>query len=76
MTFSWIIAKQRAITIKVQRAKQSAKNSDNIDFTLEHPDESRDANQNQYTKLIKRVTLEMDKRQKLSQQRRDKLLGN
>ena len=74
MTFSWTQAKADAIKIKIRRNKTLAR-TQNPDFKLKHPDESRDANTGNYTKLIIRVKKETETVQALALTRREKLHG-
>lgn len=74
LSFSWANQLQRAIDKKVYRAKTQAK-AQHPDFKLIHPDESRDANNNNYAKLITRITKEIKEKQELAMGRRNKIAG-
>jgi hypothetical protein len=71
MTFSWRKSMEQTIQDKITRAKIQAK-AGHPDFKMDHPDECRDANQNNYTKLTKRITDDIKTKQKLQQQREEK----
>lgn len=60
--------------LKINRAKHMAKTKCNPDFNLKHADETRDGNQNNFTKLIIRVKDEF-KAHQLKVQRRSEKLG-
>lgn len=70
MTFSRKRDLERALKIKIRRNKQLAKQSK--DHAIRFPDESREAEQKNYTKLIKRVTEEHTKHVEMITARRKK----
>lgn len=53
---------QDALETKIRRAKTMAK-AQKPTYKLKYPDETRDANQGNYTKLINRVTKEVNEKQ-------------
>lgn len=57
MAFSRKETKLKALEIKIRRAKNQAR-SQKPYHKLKHADECRDANRNNYTMLIKRITKE------------------
>ena len=69
--FSWSQSLIDVQNKKIARAKIQAK-AQHPDFKLAHPDESRDANNNQFTKLAKRVKDEVLLLQKQSKDRMEK----
>lgn len=76
MTFSWPAQKQKALKLKLRRAKTLAVTAKNDDFNIRYPDEVRDATRKDFTKQITRITQEVEKYQKLAMDRRKKLAGN
>ncbi len=75
MVFSWTNAKKNAIDTKVRRAKTMATVGQNSDFKLQHPDWVRDAQQKNFTALVKKVTEQTKKKQDEHAARRLKLVG-
>jgi uncharacterized protein YbjQ (UPF0145 family) len=74
MGYSLQFAKDRALKEKIVREKHLAKNPTvEPDYSLAHPDEVRDAQQGNYTKLEKRLKEEHQKHLEKLQQRREKL---
>ncbi len=71
--FSREKSKQRAIEIKIRRAKQMAKS--NPSYKLKHVAEARDADKGQYTLLVKRITEETKEKQLRNEKFRSKLHG-
>ncbi len=74
MSFSWKEFKQKAIEIKLYRAKNQAKGQ-SPDYKLKHPDEARDASQGKFTLLEARVKRQMLKKQETAMNRRLKRIG-
>ncbi len=80
MGFSWKENKKRTLAKKIQRAilmcktanNPSNEGSANVDFITAHPDEVRDSSQKNYTKLIKRITEQYNKNEKIRQNREEK----
>ncbi len=79
MPFSWSKAKSRAKVVKINKEMRCARGGANYnpDFALAHPDEVREAQQKPglYTKLVNRVTKEVNAKQDLAMQRRLKTIG-
>lgn len=71
--YSTELAIQRGLAIKLRRAHIMAKNGGNSDFNTNHPDEKRDAQNKNYTKLDIRIKKEFDLAQKRNTDRRTKL---
>lgn len=76
MTFSWKVAKAKAVINAINRNKTMAKTSINPEFKLKHPDWCRDAQSKNYIQLVKVVTEEITKRQKETEVRDKKIAGN
>lgn len=68
--FSWDKARQSFLKKEIEREMLSAKRG--TEHKLKHPDEVRDAQQGNYTKLKVRVTKEVTDYQQLAIQRRNK----
>ncbi len=75
MAYSHVQFKENAIIVKIRRAKTMANAGNNPDFKLQHPDWVRDAQNKNYTSLIKKVTDDTKKRQEIYIRRRLKLVG-
>lgn len=75
MTFSRKADRARALDIKIRRAKTMAKSAKNKDFAIQYPDEVREAQQKNFTKLTKRVTEDYAKFTKNVTDRRNKFAG-
>jgi len=74
MAFSWKQAILNADNNLMRQAKIQAKKGTN-ETKLKHPDEVRDANQGNYTKLTIRIKNELETKRRIVNERR-KLLGN
>ncbi len=71
--FSRILTKQKAIDTKIRRAHTMAKSRCNTDFNDKHAGECRDAQQNNFKVLDKRVKEETEKKQLRNETFRSKL---
>ncbi len=72
--FSWKAIKKEAIRIKIERAMTMAKHKNvNPDFAIQHPEWVREAQNNNYTDLKKKVTEVIERQQAQAQARRDKI---
>ncbi len=79
MPFSWLQAKEEAISIKLRRAKIlsggiSKESIANLDFSIQHPDWVRDANTNRVP-MNTAIKKQVIKYQEKAQQRRDRIAG-
>ncbi len=74
MVFSWAQTLSDAEKLKIRQAKQLAKNQDK-QYKLKHPDESREADQGNYTNLVKRIKKEHSDNWKQVLDRRAKING-
>lgn len=54
--FSWVKLQEKALQVKLRRAKIKSKGQVNSDWDKDHPDFVRDAQQKNYTQLIKKIT--------------------
>ncbi len=73
MTFSRAISLEHDLETKIYRAKTMAKQG-HPDFKSKHPGEARDANQKQFTVLVKRIKEEHEKYQTEFKRRKNKLV--
>ncbi len=71
----WEIAKKRAVEIQIRRAMIMAKGNINPDFDVAHPDWVREAQNNNFTSLKKKVTELVEKQQVIAKARSNKIVG-
>ncbi len=71
----WDIQKERAILLKIRRAKTLAKRSGTSDYSIKYPAEAKAARQStpNYTELTTRIKDEMAKYFKKQDERSEKL---
>ncbi len=71
----WDKVKKRAVETEVRRAIVMAKGNLNPDFDVAHPDWVREAQNNNYINLKKKVRESIEKSQARAVERRNKLVG-
>ncbi len=75
MPFSWDKAKKQTVDHKIARAISMARAGSNHDFKIAHPDWVREAQKKNYIALKISIKDLVEKQQKASMLRRDKLAG-
>jgi len=76
MGFSWKQLQIEAILAEIRRNKTMSINASNPDFKLRHPDWIRDAQNKNFTQLVKDTTKVMQAKQHLALDRKLKTHGH
>lgn len=71
--FSWKQAKINALNTKLRRAKHQSKNKTNSQYNIDHPNETRAAQQNDFKELEKRLKDDFQRHLDRRQKRRETL---